>query len=125
MLCLPLLQLNVQPEAIDAEGDHRQQKPLDPVAEKLHGSTGELQPATVNDRVLCFPAIDHAHCPGVANAKGTGGDQSAKDLPADQLQQATVKIGFFGLNFHGDTSIIFTWLRSLYEHLAPLSMNSS
>ena len=107
MLGFPLHQLDVQPETINTKGDDGQKEPLNPVAKKLQCGTGEFQSVAANNGVLCFPAVDHANCPGVADSEGKCGYQSAENLPADQLQQAAIEVGVLGLDFHKYTSNSF------------------
>ena len=101
VLGLPLFELDVKPEGVDTKGDDGEQEPLDPVTEQLHGCTGEFQSVAIDHGVLGFPTVNHTDRPGETNAEGEGSDQGAEDLPADLLQQAAVKIGFF---FHTITS---------------------
>ena len=94
MECLPLFQADPNPEAINAKGYDSQKKPLDPVAEQLHGGTSEFQAMAVDDCVLCLPVIDHTTSPGVADAKSQAGHKEAQQVPTDKLEQSAVKIRF-------------------------------
>lgn len=85
MHCLPLLQLDLEPETIDTECDDSEQEPFDPIAEQLHSVTGELQASSIDYSVLGFPVIHHTAGPGVADANCAYGDNTAKKFPADQL----------------------------------------
>jgi hypothetical protein len=64
---------------------------------------------TIYNGMLRFPTVDHTNRPWIANAKGKYSNQSAKNLPTNQLQEATIEIGFFGMSFHAYTSNISFW----------------
>lgn len=68
VLGFPLFQLDAKPEGIDAACDKRKQEPLNPVSEKLHGGSVELQSVSIYNGVLCFPSVHHAECPRIADA---------------------------------------------------------
>ena len=101
MLCFPLDEFDVQPEAVNAERDNRQQNPLDPMSEQLQCSSRESQSVAIDDGMLCFPAVDHTKSPRITNTEGDACNDCAENFPSDQLQQTSVKVRFFCLNSHG------------------------
>lgn len=58
------------PQFINAQGNQRQEEPLEPIAEQPHGTTGKLHPVAINHSVVDFPTVKHAQRPRIANAKG-------------------------------------------------------
>lgn len=92
MLDLPLLQSNAHPKSVNTKGDQGECPPFDPIAKQLDGLAVKAQPLTVDHRVLDFPVVNHAAGPGVTDAKGANGNQSSQQVPANQLQQAAVKV---------------------------------
>ena len=89
---LPLLELDAHPESVDAEGDHRKQKPADPHAEELRRGAIEPEPIAVDHRVARLPAIDHGERPRIADAQRKHGDKRPQDVVAHQLEQPAVEV---------------------------------
>lgn len=69
VLDLPLLQLDGDPQTVDAAGDKREQGPFDPLTEKAAARAVESEPAAVDHGVLGLPAVDTAECPGGVDAE--------------------------------------------------------
>src|SRR5699024_6002636 len=93
----------------DAKGDDGEEEPLDPVPEQLNGAAVKGEAVAVHNGVLGLPAIYHAHGPGIADAAGAYGDERAQQPPADQLQQAAVKIRVVH-----ERSLLFVWCLSAF-----------
>ena len=110
MLDQPLLHLDLQPEAVDTEGDQGQQEPLDVVAEQLTAGAVEHQLMAVNIGVLRDPAFLNADSPGCAEAKSEANDQTLQDVDADQAQKSALELRYlFGCRelIHRNTSLYF------------------
>lgn len=67
------------PEAVDADCDDAQQKPLDPASEESNPCSGEVDAPSKDERVLRFPAIPHAHSPRIGDAESQGGEDRGQD----------------------------------------------
>lgn len=87
----PFLHLDVQPEAVDTQGDDGQKYPLDPVAEELRPGAVKLQAVAVDNGVLHFPPLHHADRPGKGQSQRDDRQQRGQQTPADLLQQGAVK----------------------------------
>jgi hypothetical protein len=80
----PSLHFNGKPEAIDSEGNERQEEPFDVVAEKLCARSVKNELLAVDDGVLCVPSFSDADRPRKRNAKGKHTDESLQNADADQ-----------------------------------------
>ena len=89
-----LLQLNPDPETVNAERDDGQQEPLDPVSEQADCCSVKMQSVPIDDRMLDLPVVDHRIRPGQADAQGQRRYESSEQTVSDQLEQAAIKIGF-------------------------------
>ena len=77
MLHFPLFQLDIHPEAVNAHRDDGEQQPEKPFPEQLHRRAVEGQTVAVNDRMLRFPAVDHAVGPRQTDAQRAYGDEQS------------------------------------------------
>ena len=75
MFCFPFLQLDVQPEAINAAGDQRQQEPFDPVAKKLTAVAIKGQTLSVNHSMTNDELHHVTNRPGSRNAASDRNNQ--------------------------------------------------
>ena len=94
MLGFPFLQCDPQPEAINTAGDQGQKPPLDPVPKQLHGVAIKGEAMPVDHCVSDLPTVNHTAGPGIADPECEECNDAAQQIPADQLQQTSVKIRF-------------------------------
>ncbi len=69
MLCDPLLHLDRDPKAVNADGYDAQQEPFYPVAHQLAAVAVEGEATSIDDGMLCLPICHHADGEGSENAQ--------------------------------------------------------
>ena len=103
MLDDPFRQTRDHPEAIDAQRDDREEPPLDVVAEEPSTGSSENDPAPVDQRVLCLPAVPHAQRPGKSQAKGEHGQKELGETHQKEAPSAAIELEALG---YGDLKLL-------------------
>ena len=80
----PLLHLDAEPEAVDTQGNDRQQKPNDVFAEKLTARTVKAKLLAVDKGVPCVPTLLYAHSPRISETECQSADYRYENVDTDK-----------------------------------------
>ena len=93
MLGYPILDVEGNPEGVDAEGADRVDGPLDTLEKQADALAVDGQGTTVDNGILFEPRLVPYQREGKADAEGADADERYGDVHADELEDVTFKFG--------------------------------
>src|SRR6478752_6347578 len=101
VLPLPPCQARSDPERVDTDRDDAQHEPLEPVAPKAKGGTGEHEPPPIDVRVLGLPPLHQHNGKGVTDTERDERDEPAKQRGAEIRRRTPVELEALRTVSHG------------------------